>query len=75
MGTTRQRQYTLYIVAGQDRYRGSGSWCAIALLQIISIETHEIIDLDFFITGKSFLEALILTLTNPKYDKRLFIEL
>ena len=27
------------------------------------------------ITGKSFSEALILTSTNPQYDKRLFIEL
>ena len=26
-------------------------------------------------TGKSFSEALILVLTNPQYDKRLFIEL
>jgi hypothetical protein len=26
-------------------------------------------------TGKSFSEALILALTNPQYDKRLFIEL
>jgi hypothetical protein len=26
------------------------------------------------ITGKSFSEALILTSTNPQYDKRLFIE-
>ena len=26
-------------------------------------------------TGKSFSEALILTSTNPQYDKRLFIEL
>ena len=26
-------------------------------------------------TGKSFSEALILTLTNPQYDDRLFIEL
>ena len=26
------------------------------------------------ITGKSFSEALILASTNPKYDKRLFIE-
>ena len=26
-------------------------------------------------TGKSFSEALILVSTNPKYDKRLFIEL
>jgi hypothetical protein len=26
-------------------------------------------------TGKSFSEALILASTNPKYDKRLFIEL
>ena len=25
-------------------------------------------------TGKSFSEAFILTLTNPQYDKRLFIE-
>ena len=28
-----------------------------------------------FNTGKSFSEALILTSTNPQYDKRLFIEL
>ena len=28
-----------------------------------------------WITGKSFLELLILASTNPKYDKRLFIEL
>ena len=27
------------------------------------------------ITGKSFSEALILAVTNPQYDKRLFIEL
>ena len=68
---------TLHCILMQDRTDtgAGGSWCAIALLQIISIETHEIIDLDFFITGKSFSEALILTLTNPKYDKRLFIEL
>ena len=26
-------------------------------------------------TGKSFLEALILLSTNPKYDRRLFIDL
>ena len=26
-------------------------------------------------TGKSLLEALILTSTNPQYDKRLFIDL
>ena len=26
-------------------------------------------------TGKSFSEALILALTNPQYDKRLFIDL
>ena len=26
------------------------------------------------ITGKSFSEALLLASTNPKYDKRLFIE-
>ena len=49
---------TLYIDAGQDRYRGSGSWCAIALLQIISIETHEIIDHDFA-TETVQLEALL----------------
>ena len=28
-----------------------------------------------FGTGKSFSEALILAVTNPKYDKRLFLEL
>ena len=28
-----------------------------------------------FRTGKSFSEALILALTNPQYDKRLFMEL
>ena len=28
-----------------------------------------------FDTGKSFSEALIFALTNPQYDKRLFIEL
>ena len=27
------------------------------------------------VTGKSFSEALILTSTNPQYDKRLFIDL
>ena len=27
------------------------------------------------VTGKSFLEALILVSANPQYDKRLFIEL
>ena len=27
------------------------------------------------ITGKSFLEALILASTNPQYDKRVFMEL
>ena len=28
----------------------------------------------FYITGKSFSEALILVSVNPQYDKRLFIE-
>jgi hypothetical protein len=28
-----------------------------------------------YFTGKSFSEALILALTYPKYDKRLFMEL
>ena len=28
-----------------------------------------------FVSGKSLLEALILALTNPQYDKSLFIEL
>ena len=39
------------------------------------LDLHHMIPLSHHCTGKSLLEVLTIALTNPQYDKRLFIDL